>query len=66
MKSRRIRATASSCVMSRLISSRSSTPNGTTWIDSVDPGLALRIDDHRIGEIAGLEVADDLGLAHAG
>jgi len=35
MKSRRMRATASSCVMSRLISSRSSIPNGTTWIERV-------------------------------
>ena len=64
MKSRRMRATASSCVMSRLISSLSSTPNGTTWIASVVRGVALRVDDDRVGEIAGLEVADELRLAH--
>ena len=64
MKSRRIRATASSCVTSRAIRSFSATPNGTIWIASVAAGIALRIDDDRIAVVAGLEVADELGLPH--
>ena len=48
MKSRRMRATASSCVTSRAISSFSATPNGTIWIASVVAGVALRFDDDRV------------------
>ncbi len=47
MNSRRILATASNRVMSRLISSFSSTPNGTIWMASVTP--ASRCDSMTIG-----------------
>ena len=64
MKSRRIRATDSSRVMSRLMKSFSSTPNGTTWIDSVTPGARCESTIDGIAEVAGVEIADDFRLPH--
>ena len=64
MKSRRMRATASSWVTSRAISSRSATPNGHDLDGEGHPGIALRFDDDRVGVIARLDVAHELRLAH--
>ena len=49
MKSRRIFATASIRVMSRVISSFSATPNGTIWMASVTP--ASRCDSMTMGSV---------------
>ena len=63
MKSRRMRATASICVMLRLISSRLFDPERDDLDRQRRSRVAQRLHDHGVGEVTGLEIADDLRLA---
>ena len=63
MKSRRMRATASSSVTSRDISSFWSAANGTSCSASVRPASRLDGTTMDVAVIAGLEVAQELRLA---